>query len=853
MIQIRRETLIRWIGLLTIPFISFIFLRILSQYHFHEVVEGLHQISNTNLAIGMGLCLLNYLVLTFYDTLGFQFIGAQLEYWRIALASFISYTFSHNIGFAALSGGAVRLRFYTSWGIPPTAVAKIFFFSGLHFWMGLLLIASVISIISPVPFGETLRIHEAYVPFLGALLVIPVAGYLLLTAFGPKSLTIFGYEIELPSIALASRTLLLGCVDWLLAISVLYSLIPEDAPVSFSHVITAFVSAQLIGVLSHIPGGLGVFEVVMLYSLGPMVPRASLLAVLVVFRAVYYLLPFFIGVSLFVSYELRKLYARSPETFAKIGMFERTLATVVPRVLSIGTFIAGLIMLLSGSFPTVPYRLEIVSTFIPIPILEASHFVNSLTGLGLILLSWGIQKRLGAAHVSSILLVLAGLVVSFTKGFEFEKATYLLVLLTALIFSRSYFYRRSTILSSLSIGAVLYTIALIGCTIWLGFFSFRHIEYSNELWWQFTINGDASRFLRASIGLAVACSVILLRVLFRPKVPSFEPPTEAALQQVTIINEASDNTSTNLVYLKDKQLLFDDDHSAYLMYRSTRRCWVALGDPIGGENACSELVWEFRDLCDQNDALCAFYQISSETLRWYVDVGLEFIKLGEEAIVPLDTFTLEGGRWKTFRQTLRRYERDKIEFSIHKPSELPKFIYELSTISDEWLKDKNTREKGFSLGFFDREYIKRFPIALVKQEGRIIAFANVWETASKAELSVDLMRHANEVPNGVMDFLFLKLMEWGKENGYREFNLGMASLAGMPSHRLATIWNRAGAYLFGHGEHFYNFEGIRNYKDKFAPEWRPRYLAFSGRLVLPVVLATVTSLISGSVKGAVSK
>ena len=168
-----------------------------------------------------------------------------------------------------------------------------------------------------------------------------------------------------------------------------------------------------------------------------------------------------------------------------------------------------------------------------------------------------------------------------------------------------------------------------------------------------------------------------------------------------------------------------------------------------------------------------------------------------------------------------------------------------------WPK-RNTREKGFSLGFFDPVYLQRGPVAIVRKEEKIVAFANLWLGAEKEELSPDLMRYLPEHP-GIMEYLFIQLMLWGQREGYQWFNLGMAPLSGLEDRTLAPLWNRLGAFVFRHGEHFYNFQGLRQYKEKFAPEWTPRYLASPGGLALPRILTNVATLISGGLKGVITK
>jgi phosphatidylglycerol lysyltransferase len=185
--------------------------------------------------------------------------------------------------------------------------------------------------------------------------------------------------------------------------------------------------------------------------------------------------------------------------------------------------------------------------------------------------------------------------------------------------------------------------------------------------------------------------------------------------------------------------------------------------------------------------------------------------------------------------------------------EVPAQLDVLERISDHWLAAKKTREKGFSVGAFDRAYLSRLPLAVVQREGHTVAFANVWLGGECEELSIDLMRYGDDAPPGVMDYLFAELMLWGKAQGYRHFSLGMAPLSGLEPHRFAPVWNRAGALLFRFGEHFYNFQGLRGFKEKFDPEWEPRYLAAPGGIALPFVLTHVAGLISGGVIGVVAR
>ena len=221
------------------------------------------------------------------------------------------------------------------------------------------------------------------------------------------------------------------------------------------------------------------------------------------------------------------------------------------------------------------------------------------------------------------------------------------------------------------------------------------------------------------------------------------------------------------------------------------------------------------------------------------------MKLGEEAKVDLTQFTLEGGRAAKYRQALRRLEKEGASFRVLQPSEVESVMPQLRNVSDDWLAAKSSAEKGFSLGFFDEAYVARFPVAVIERAGRIVAFANIWPGADREELSIDLMRYHRDAPPSVMEALFVHLLKWGHEQGYRRFAMGMAPLSGFEDSPVSSLWNRLGAFLYEHGEAIYNFQGLRAYKEKFNPTWEPHYLAYPGGLRLPRIMADVSALVAG--------
>jgi len=296
-----------------------------------------------------------------------------------------------------------------------------------------------------------------------------------------------------------------------------------------------------------------------------------------------------------------------------------------------------------------------------------------------------------------------------------------------------------------------------------------------------------------------------------------------------------------------------DHGSGFIMYGIEGRSWIALGDPVGSAVEQEELAWGFREAAYRHGGRPVFYEVSREQLPLYVDLGLTLLKLGEEGRVKLAGFSLEGRERAKLRQPVRMCEKTGCRFAILPATEVENLLPRLRVVSDAWLAMKRTREKGFSLGRFDARYLSNFPMAVVWRGDEIIAFANVLAAGAGEEISIDLMRHLPDAPNGIMDYLFAQLMLWGAAQGYRWFSLGMAPMSGFEARALAPAWQRIGAMLYRHGEHFYNFRGLRRYKEKFQPQWEPRYLAAPGGLALPGVLTNVAALISGGLTGVIAK
>ncbi len=821
------------------------------QYHYHEVTTQLMALPKASVVLAICLTLLSYWVLTLYDLGALWYLGKRLAYPKIALASFVGYVFSYNIGLSVLGGGAVRYRLYSGWGLSTADIARIIGFAAITFWSGCLFLAGISILWEPVPLPALLHSPIASTLPLGIAALGAVSTYLTWALVWHRPFTVRSLEIVPPKRLLVLGQLLLSSVDCLVAAGVMYALLPPSEVLSFPGFVGIYLLAMVMGLVSHVPGGLGVFETVMLAFLTPALPGAQVLSALLAYRVIYYLIPFLLGATALGVHELA---FRSRWLTATLKLSSRWIPEVLPRVLAISTFVGGIILLISGATPTLGDRLDWLETLVPLPVVEMSHLAGSLAGLGLLVLARGLQRRLDSAYLLTMVLLPLSVVVSLLKGLDYEEALAMSGLFVALIPCHRYFYRKGSLLAApLNLDWLLAAVLVIAGSVWIGIFSYKHVEYSHDLWWQFALTGDAPRFLRATVAVIAVGMVLAMRQLLRPARMRNVTPTPELLDRAQAVVTTDRESQSYLGLLGDKQLLFSDSGRAFIMYAVEGRSFVAMGDPVGAPEEHAELCWRFRELADRYGGWAVFYQVSARQLPLYLDLGLTLLKLGEEALVPLTEFSIEGKERYDLRRALRKMEQENVRFELLDASAVPPLLDELEALSQAWLADKHTREKGFSLGFFKRDYLTRLPLAVARTPDKLLAFANIWPGGNHEELSVDLMRHRPEAPHGMMDFLFVNLMLWGRTHGYQRFSLGMAPFSGIDARDAAPLWNRIGATVFRHGEYFYNFRGLRQYKEKFQPTWQPRYLASPGLLALPVVMTNVAALVSRGLKGMVGK
>jgi phosphatidylglycerol lysyltransferase len=512
---------------------------------------------------------------------------------------------------------------------------------------------------------------------------------------------------------------------------------------------------------------------------------------------------------------------------------------------------AGVMLLASGATPGDPERLRWLADHAPLPVIEVSHFVSSIIGLMLVLVAFGLRQRLDAAWATACSLLVLAATLALLKGVNWEETAVLAAICVAMLSLHEAFPRQAR-LSRMEItpGWLVSAAAILIGTGMLSLWSFHNVAYGDELWWRVMISADASRALRAWTGAGVLLLAVgLWRLISTPATPPIVEDSDPDFEQVRRILAHAEDASpdSNLALLGDKRFLISESGKSFLMFGVRGRSWVGLGAPVGLVSERAELLWRFRELADAHAARAVFYAIGPEMLPDVVEMGFAVQKTGESATVALADFSLKGRRREVLRRNWRKAGEAGAQFEVVSPPVVCTIMAELKAISDEWLSHHAGGEKSFSMGRFDPAYVGEFPCAIVKSEGRIVAFANLWTTAARKSFSMDLMRYGSGAPKNIMDFLFVELLQWGLQQGYQAFEFGMAPLAGLDDRPLAPLMSRLGRLLFERGEDLYNFQGVRRYKDKYDPVWAPRYIAAANKWAITVALADVGLLSSGGV------
>ncbi len=822
-----------------------------------DVMAQIRAIPLTTLAAALGATAIGYGALIFYDWFGLRFIGRSLSPGLVGIGGFLGYAFGNTIGISAISGGAVRYRIYSSAGLNAFEVAAVSGYIAVALGVGLTLVGLSALAFHPGAVGAYLPYAPGIVRLVAGGTVVAAVATIVWLSVTQRGVSIRGFELHMPPLPDLGGQLVVTLIDVAAASFALWILLPAGKP-DFAIFLAVYAAATMVGVLSHVPGGVGVFETVVIGTLPSTVPVGDAAAALLLFRLVYYLLPFALAFLLVALNEARLVSGSGKQLLARYPDVQPALTTLhglSPLLVAVVAFGFGVWLLLLTMVPSVRAEAMSESDVIGTLLLEGGTIASAVAGVTLLIVSHGLARRVASAWWFTIGALLAGAVASLLNDLAIGNAAFLLCGALILMPFRKAFDRPGSLTEGV-FGPRWFATVLGVAVITAAFFFFMHkaVPYSNNLWSEFSRGSNTPRALRAGLAATALLFFFGVFTLTRPLRRKPTARTEAAaLVQAAKLCAVGNDPQAWLSQTGDKRLLFSETGDAFLMYAVRRGSWIALGDPVGNEAEFESLCWAFVDQAARANGRPIFYEVSGRNLPLWLELGLTLNKIGEEAVIRLPEFSLAGAKFKSMRAALNKRQRDGYEFAVLAAPHDPALIDRLRQISDAWLGGKTGSEKRFSVGRFDPDYLAHFDIAVIRKDGDITAFASIMSAADGQHLAVDLMRYLPNEASGIMEHMFLCLIEHYKAQGVEEFSLGMAPLAGLSERAVARSWNRFGRLIYRHGGAFYNFAGLRAFKQKFQPDWRPRYLAAPPNVSPMFAMRDTALLIAGSARGLVLK
>jgi glycosyltransferase 2 family protein len=593
-----------------------------------DIGEALSAIPVHSLVFSFVWTILSYFILTFYDRLGTIYAGHKVSYGRVAFASFCAYSLSHNLGFAAVSGAAVRYRLYAHWGLTPLQIGKTVAFCSLTFALGGMVLGGAILFLEPraIPFfGQHLPKIALY--GVGVLLWGIVLAYVTLAkVFGRMKL--FGHDIELPGWRMAIVQVLLATVDVAVTATIFYALLPAAPGLTWLIFLGVYVASYTAGLAANLPGGIGVFDTAMLFGLEPYMSAPHIVGAILVFRLYYYVIPLFLAGSLFAGNEillrgggLLRHFGRLPPVQA-IGRWSEPDFAVTAATGAV--CLCGVLMLCLGvlapqaDFSWIdPDYSEFAS--------QAGQFVPSLIGAGLVMMAIGLSHRVNLAWSLTILLLVLGAAFAATQDNRLWVSGILVLTTLLLAPFRACFYRQAHLLSGpLQPGSAL-TLAVLGlCLFSLAITRSQTHLLQNNAFWAVIISPELPNTLRLAVAIAVMLGLTAIWLLLRPGRVRYLPWDNSARQLLLGWGSELDQPADGVV--------LGESARAAIPFRRCGGVLLGLGDPVGDDTDRVSAIWRLRDLAQQEGLDAAVWHAGPELLKVYGDLGLTALPLGPDGL-----------------------------------------------------------------------------------------------------------------------------------------------------------------------------------------------------------------------------
>lgn len=771
------------------------------------------------------LGIVSYIPLSFYDFILKKRVGINLDNKRLYRYSWIASSLSSLIGMGGTSAIGLKSYFYADYVEDKSLMVKeISRIVALNF-SGFSVVCLVYSIMN---ISSIFALKPINILILCASLYVPAAICLMKRRYDKdKDLSKFTDSLKI---------MFISVLEWLTTVNLIFSLgIILGCNITLGELFKVFVISVSVAIISMTPSGVGSFDLSLVLGLSAFGVKKELVLLMVfLYRASYYILPVIIAGFLF-GYDY---YERKDFPFKK--SIEKVSSKISQIILFILMFASALSLVFSFVAAKYIDKIIIIKNIMPYNLMFVSNSVSLAIGFALIGLLPMMMSKYFGAYKATLYLSIIGLIVSIFKFVCVKQILFLILFIISLILSSKQFYRKNLILTKVHIAAIItamLSLYMVHVGVLLkeaGFvFSLSTLRYTVVLKSVYT----------SIIALIAGCFVFAVPKLFYTLDNFPLMSLDMCIDKVNdILNKYGGNNLSQYVFLEDKYVYINEKNDVFFQYGINENFVIILGEPSGNKQSFKEAMEEFYCICDLFGYTPIFIGIRENFIPSLHDRGYHFMKLGEEATVSLDEFTLQGRKMKSIRNALCRVEKNGCSFEILYPPFDEDVMKSLKDISDKWLKER--KEKSFFMGFFNEEYLNLNPVAVVKgKSGEIIGFASLMNMYdNNKSISIDLMRFENEDINGVMDYLFVNLFMWAKETGYKKFNMGMAPLANVGDYKSSFLKERFARLIFTYGNKYYSFNGLKHFKDKYASNWSGQYIAYQKSRILFLSLISILKL-----------
>lgn len=790
------------------------FISILKTFDMELFLKYANELSISNISIIIALGMISYLPLSFYDFVLKSRVNMNIQNKKLYKLSWIISSIASIAGFGGSTAIFLKSNLYKDYIEDKDLLLKESSRIVALNFTGFSMVCLIYSI-SKFKEGLTFNLSNIII-YIVSLYLPCLIGYLIYK-------TIKGSEKK--DIIDSIKIMFISILEWITTLVLILGIFTIlNSKIPFFKLFPIFVLAIASSIIGMTPGGIGTFDITMLLGLEALgVSSEKVLLALFLYRISYYIVPVFIGIGLYIT-EVNKSLSEDSKELVNLVISKISYYILIALV-----FISGVLAII---LPVDNY-INLDKNIAIHEIMYLKNLPNDICiiiGIILIVLSRLLLHRDKSVYKLTLASVILFEIMAIFLGFNYSEILFLLLVICFVVASKKEFYRHSYVIKYRQI---------VMC-IFVGVLSYI-------LYRAFFVGGkfDIFEILLPCISISsIVISVILTIIYNKNKSNRINQiKLSDCIDDVeSIIERFGGSSYTHYVYLNDKKICINEEKDVFFQFEIQGNKLFVLGPPVGNKENFINSIEEFYNMADSYGYIPVFCAIDNDMMPHLHSIGYQFIKIGEDSSVDLESFTLEGRNMKSVRNALSRVQKEGYQFEVIEPPFNDEFLDELKKISDEWLDGR--RELDFAVGKFDKNYLECSPIAIIKNiDGEIKGFTNLMPMYDNNKtLSIDLMRFSNTC-NGIMDFIFVNLFMYAKDNGYTSFNMGIVPLYNVGLSKHAFLNERIAQHIYMYGNNIYSFEGLKRFKDKYCTIWNPRYFAYrKGTNLLGIIISFISMI-----------